>query len=448
MALIVISDNLNIKNEDQTYRVYDTATLNYATILSVDFYKASISRDKKSVIVSPSTGDVGSRNILTRTSSGNISVSVYYEHEYDKQDALIGSSFDYYPRGMFVNSPDNPKMAEISAADKVATLSFPLSELNPANKKELIPLTKSVVTGFSQYCSSQVLGIAIQLAYAEWAVGNTSSTIVVYTDMNPLISTINDLLIETPGKLTATNSSIFVSAGTTARPTGQALPLPQHIGMRVINTVPPVPPVQPDPVQEYGINMVLYPNRYSPRKYNMITSPTNDPLELKYGAVKTEWNKLKYTGRNKVVYVGQNRLTDDDYFAFKVTPPQNGKGFRNVSTNPDPGTNAGSWWDGNSVEKELTTWRDIQGMPASNEVIYNKANIDISDLTQEFIIPGFNRFANQEEDMIVWLNSINSNLQKLAIKFDGKDFVCKAQSKSLLFTFDTPGQGFEDGVWR
>lgn len=438
MSLIILGDTLRVGNTPIEAQVFSTTSSTYTEFVSITGAPSfDLSTDKKTVIFHPSTNHEGAVPVIAHTSQGTIEIPLWYLSKYEKDTTLINATENYYPENMFVWDSDNPKWDEVKSNTDLFRSLLPTGNL--------VPLLDHLVPHFSDYCSSQLIGIAIQLALQEYAVGNTN-TLVVYTDILDNPTSISSLIGQAPATLTDTNSTMFVSAAATARETGETPPLPLHIGLRVVDEpIPTVPADNP----EYGNHFVLYDSSFSPRRYHDITSSENELLCLKYGAVKRTYDQLEYTKFQKVVYVGQNKVTADTYFAFDGGT--DGAGFADDTFPPNDPSIGGIWWDGGRPDVELTTWQDIEGMPVSNEVIYNKENIDVSNLTQEVIIPSYSRMVMKEVDFIPWLSKFEPNIQRLSIRFDGKDFIIKLTPDNVYFAFAgkvPPSEGFDKSIWR
>jgi len=446
MALIIVGDSLRVSNDDINIQLYSTTSLSYVKIFEVDFDEElySISQDKLTVSILPSNKKTGLFSIPVISSQGNINLPVIYEIDYIKDSSLVNSIERYYPTGMFEWDKINPKAAELVAVNNAYNV--------PDSLKINAPIIDRYHRDWWSYCSSQFIGIAMQLAISEYNNGNKTE-IVVWTNnvgtvssISEFLDTINTVFVEdedstTSPKTASVKSSRFPSSNTTQQLSGSLDPepvAPMYIGGIVQNI--------PDPntdFNQYGLNMTLYSSDYSPQKYNLIRvydiSGGRD-YELKYGAAKVETDDLKFVSKNKVVYVGQHVTEDNNYFIMSVDQgTTEGKGF-----------NDGVWYDGGSgeISTELTTWKDIQGMPLSNEVIYDKSNIDISELNFEFILPPYNRLLIDEQEYLIWLSSFSKNIQKIAIRYNGKNFLMKIATDDIFFTFEGGvGLGFDEGIF-
>jgi len=446
MALVIVGDSLRVGNSDINFQVYSTTSLSYVRIIEVDFDEGlySISQDKLTVSIHPSSKKHGSFSIPVRSSQGNIRIPVIYETEYIKDSSLINTIDQYYPTGMFEWDNTNPKGAEIGAIKNAYDVEHSLDIK--------VPIIARYHSDWWSYCSSQIIGIAMQLAISEYNSDNNNE-IVVWTNqvgqvgsINDFISTTDTVFVEdqsstTTPKTASVSSSRFPASNTTQQLSGALDPepiAPMYIGGIVQNIADPN-----TDFHQYGLNMTLYESEYSPKKYNLIRVSDisgGKDYELKYGAAKTETDELKFLSKNRTVYVGQHVVEGNDYFIMSVDQgTTEGKGF-----------NDGVWYDGGSGEitSEPTTWKDIQGMPSSNEVIYDKSNVDVSDLQFSFVLPPYNRLLVDEQDYIVWLSSFSKNIQKLSIKYDGNNFIMKMATDDIFFTFEGGvGLGFDEGIF-
>ena len=446
MALIIVGDSLRVSNDAINIQLYSTTSLSYVKILEVDFDEGfySISQDKLTVSILPSDKKTGSFSIPITSSQGNIKIPVIYEIEYIKDSSLINSIDRYYPTGMFEWDGNNPKAAEVEAVNNAYRTDKSLA-VN-------VPIIQRYHSDWWSYCSSQFIGVAMQLAISEHNVGNNTE-IVLWTNnvgsvasISDFIDTTDTVFVEdasstTSPKTASIESSRFPASNTTQQLSGSLDPepvAPMYIGGIVQNI--------PDPntdFNQYGLNMTLYSSDYSPEKYNLIRVSDisgGKDYELKYGASKIDTDELKFVSKNKVVYVGQNVTEDNNYFIMSVDQgTTEGKGF-----------NDGVWYDGGSGEitTELTTWKDIQGMPLSNEVIYDKSNIDISDLNFSFVLPPYDRLLIDEKDYLIWLSAFSKNIQKLSIIYNGENFLMKIATDDIFFTFEGGvGLGFDEGIF-
>ena len=454
MALLLVGDNLNIGNTEIHIQFYSDVSLIYVKVVSVkDFTNYEISQDGLTMTIFPSAQLEGEIDIEVTTSQGIVKVPVNYLSRYLKETKVRNTIDEYYPTAMFEWVEANPKTAEISAFEDSIAPSIDLTIK--------VPITKEFHKNWAEYCSSQLLGIAMQLALTEYQAGNFT-TLVVLEDIIVTISQINDMVgttdtvfipdeasMTTPKKASVT-SSRFPASSTMIQATG-ATPeptVPAYIGGIMKNF--PTPFTYDPP---FGLYFTVYKPDYSPLKFKDITvadGPSTKNYTLKYGATKTEVDTLRYVKSNKVVYVGQTTPLAEDYFIMSTSPTALGKGFNNPTLSPPP-NKGGRWTDGGTgkLTTVLTTWEDIQGMPASNEVIYDRSNIDISELNTTVVLPPYGRLLTKEVDYIPLLNKFNKDIRKIAIRYTGKEYIINISSENIFFTLEGGvGLGLDLGIFR
>lgn len=466
MSLVIIGDNLRVGTSPAHIQIYSDISLNYTRVLSIeDFTNYTLSSDRRTITILPSSELVGSFSLRVLTEAGSISVPIEYLDEYHKDTSLVNTVDRYYPRDMFKwNDSSNPKTAEPFALNKIifGDPLYPDTSIH-FDLRIKVPLLQEFHKNWSSYCSSQLMGVAMQLALAEFDAGN-DTTIVVWEEILGTVSSKEDFLGTTPTqfipdpdsttipKKASVNSSRFPCSSSTLQPTGLTEPdHPAYIGGIVRNF--PTPATTP-PEHPFGLYFTPYKPEYSPLKYKEIRvtegAVTKD-YQLRYGAVKNSDDTLKYVKSNKVVYVGQSVPLVDDYFQFdnRTGTSTEGKGFNNPHTNP-PSGKGGKWFDGGSgqITTLLSTWEDIQGMPASNEVIYDRTNIDISELDTTVTIPPYSRMLTGEQDFIEWFGKYSRQVTKIALKYTGTDFIVQFASDDVYFTIaGTPvGKGLDEGI--
>ena len=83
---------------------------------------------------------------------------------------------------------------------------------------------------------------------------------------------------------------------------------------------------------------------------------------------------------------------------------------------------------------------EIAGLRANMEVVYQHNPLDISDLGLEFKLPAKSKVPLQEYLPVEWISNQYKGVFKMAIKFDGMDYIIRTVSREYL-TFDSPLAG-------
>jgi hypothetical protein len=149
---------------DQPFEIqfYDPATLSFGTITNAP-NNTMIGYDQKSLVIYPignkPTGSTGNVVSYSVTVNGEIvEVPIYVKTQYEIENDTINGATDYYPEKMFEEDNTNPKMAENNAVTQV---------MNKGVVDKKIALAEQFHPDWGSYCSSQLIGIAIQTVLNE-----------------------------------------------------------------------------------------------------------------------------------------------------------------------------------------------------------------------------------------------------------------------------------------
>ena len=160
MSFIIVSDNLNVINDDVKIQIYNSTSLTYARILSVDgITNYTISDDQLTLTVHPSAYEGEVDLTLQISHAASVGVPLYFANAYEKDNKNITSTKDLYGVDSYQWKNDNPKTWLVNTIDDMVSKSLEIVE-----GKNKIPLINEFNKTFPEFVSSQLVGLGFSLA--------------------------------------------------------------------------------------------------------------------------------------------------------------------------------------------------------------------------------------------------------------------------------------------
>jgi hypothetical protein len=397
MSIIVVANTLSVGNSNIDIQFYNTLELAYEDIVTVEGLESFIvAPDGITLIVTPYKLQ-GTVNVTVTTTNGIKDFPIYYQTPYERSSGVGSKTQDFYPENMWVydegyDSEDhNPKTEENYSVDDTFTTFY-------SQVGDLVPLANNFNITFPEYCSSQLIGIAMSLATEQY------KRELIKKEQDPSYVTNYDwIIVREEKRQNPTASSDLVE-------TCQLLGNPDDEG-----------------------------------KYTTIRTLDEKLALLKYGAVQ-EGNTGKYCRYNKSIKISTPLIID---------PRDNPNFFTWDSSVPTQTWDSGIWFSTIAVLPDifpLDNWQNTQGVPAACEIIYIDNDIDISQLDEAITVPSYSRVILDSYDLLKWLKNKVTNSIIFAIQFDGRDFVIRGSSSIAgqnFLTFDdsTLTHRWDRGVW-